>query len=169
MAQQTESGREPGGESGREFIFTRLLEAPRALVFKAWTDPQHMAQWWGPGGFTNPVCELDVRPGGAIRIDMRAPDGMTFPMKGTFEEVVEPERLVFTSTAMEDDAGEPQLVAHNTVTFTEESGRTRLVIKAVITRVTPEAMAALAGMEAGWTQSLDKLERHLAQQQEGSA
>lgn len=160
MAQQT--------ESGREFVFTRVLEAPRALVFKAWTDPRHMAQWWGPGGFTNPVCELDVRPGGAIRIDMRSPDGMTFPMKGTFEEVVEPERLVFTSTALENEAGEPGLVAHNTMTFTEEGGGTRLVIRAVVTHVTPEAMAALEGMEAGWTQSLDKLAQHLAEQREGA-
>lgn len=162
MTPQTESAR-------REFVFTRTLDAPRTLVFKAWTDPRHMAQWWGPAGFTNPVCELDVRPGGAIRIDMQAPGGgPTFPMRGAFEEVVEPERLVFTSTALADEAGEPGLVAHNTVTFTEEGGRTRLVIKAVVTRVTPEAMAALEGMETGWTQSLDKLEQYLVEQREGA-
>lgn len=166
MATQTDRG---GPPEGRRFVFTRTFDAPRDLVFKAWTEPERMAAWWGPAGFSNPTCELDVRPGGAIRIDMRAPDGMTFPMKGRFEEVVEPERLVFVSTAMENEAGEPGLEAHNTVTFTEEGGRTRLVITAVVTKVTPEAMAALEGMETGWTQSLDKLERYLAGQSGGSA
>ena len=56
---------------GRELIFTRILDAPRELVFKLWTEPHHLAQWWGPKGFTNPVCELDARVGGAIRVDRR--------------------------------------------------------------------------------------------------
>src|SRR6266576_3421118 len=68
-------------------VLTRVFDAPRELVFKAWTDTKHMAQWWGPNGFTNPVCELDARAGGAIRIDMRAPDGAVYPMKGVFEEI----------------------------------------------------------------------------------
>ncbi len=76
-------------------MITRTFDSPRELVFKAWTDPKHVTQWWGPHGFTNPVCELDVRPGGAIRIHMRGPDGTVYPMTGTFHEVVEPERLVF--------------------------------------------------------------------------
>jgi uncharacterized protein YndB with AHSA1/START domain len=62
----------------QELIITRVFDAPRKLVFKAWTDPKHVAQWWGPNGFTNPVCELDVRPGGAIRIDMHGPDGTIY-------------------------------------------------------------------------------------------
>jgi uncharacterized protein YndB with AHSA1/START domain len=61
---------------------TRVLDAPRALVFRAWTDPALMAKWWGPSSFTNPLCELDPRPGGAIRIHMRAPDGTVYPMTG---------------------------------------------------------------------------------------
>src|SRR5262249_2967459 len=95
--------------AGRELVLTRTFDASRSLVFKAWTGPEHRAGWWGPHGFTNPVCEVDVRPGGGIRIDMRWPDGTIAPMRGTFHEVDEPERLVFTSTALEDERGNPRL------------------------------------------------------------
>src|SRR6201981_2378158 len=80
----------------REITITRVFDAPRAMVFKAWTDAKELAQWWGPKGFTNPVCELDVRVGGAIRIHMRSPDGSVYPMKGDFREIVPPERLAFS-------------------------------------------------------------------------
>ncbi len=143
-------------------VITRVFDAPRDLVFKAWTDPQYVAQWWGPKGFTNPVCELDVRPGGAIRIDMRAPDGVTYPMKGVFHEIVAPERLVFTSSALEDDEGNPQLEVLTTVTFAEHNGKTKLTLEAVVVKATPAAAAALDGMELGWRQSLDRLAEHLA-------
>src|SRR5471030_3335358 len=82
--------------TGREFVITREFDAPRELVFKAWTDPKHLAQWWGPRGFTNPVCEWDVRPGGKIYDVMRAPNGVDYPMGGEFCEIVPPERLVFS-------------------------------------------------------------------------
>jgi uncharacterized protein YndB with AHSA1/START domain len=78
----------------------------------------------GAKGFTNPVCELDVRPGGGIRIDMRGPDGVVYPMDGVFHGIVEPERLVFTSRAFEKESGKTLIVVHNTVTFAEE-GRKR--------------------------------------------
>jgi uncharacterized protein YndB with AHSA1/START domain len=84
----------------QELVLTRVFDAPRELVFKAWTDPQRVAQWWGPRCFTNPVCELDVRPAGAIRIHMRGPDGTVYPMTGVYQ-VVEPERIVFTSAALD--------------------------------------------------------------------
>ena len=70
----------------REVTLTRLIDAPRALVWAAWTEPEHMAQWWGPHHFTNPRCEFDARPGGAIHIDMRGPDGTVYPMKGEVPE-----------------------------------------------------------------------------------
>jgi uncharacterized protein YndB with AHSA1/START domain len=79
--------------SGNEVILTHIIDAPRALVFKAWTDPKHFAQWWGPHGFTN-VCETGLRPGGAYRIVMRSPEGVDYPMRGVYLEVKEPERLV---------------------------------------------------------------------------
>jgi Activator of Hsp90 ATPase homolog 1-like protein len=69
----------------QELVLTRVFDAPRELVFKAWTDPKCVAQWWRPRGFTNPVCEVDVRPGGAIRIHMRGPDGTVYPMTGVYQ------------------------------------------------------------------------------------
>ena len=76
-----------------ELIVTRVLDATPENVFDAWTDPKQMEQWWGPKCFTNPVCELDVRPGGAWRIVMRGPDGMEYECGGVYSEVVKPERL----------------------------------------------------------------------------
>ena len=87
--------------SGREFVITREFAAPRELVFKAWTDPKHLAQWWGPKGFTNPVCEWDARPGGKIYDVMRAPNGADYPMGGEFREIVPPERLVLMCGALD--------------------------------------------------------------------
>ena len=149
-------------ERQRELVITRVFDAPRDLVYKAWTDPQHVAQWWGPKGFTNPVCELDVRPGGAIRIDMRGPDGVVYPMKGVFHQIVEPERLVLTTSAFEDEAGNPRLEVLNTVTFAEHDGKTKLTLHAVVVKSTPEVAAALDGMEEGWSQSLDRLGDYVA-------
>ena len=146
----------------RKLVIERIFDAPRELVWKAWTDPKHVAQWWGPHGFTNPVCELDVRPGGAILIHMRGPDGVVYPAKGVFHEIVEPERLVFTDSAFEDEEGNPQLEVLNTVTFAEHEGKTKLTLQAVVVKSTPDVEEALAGMEEGWSQSLDKLAEHLA-------
>ena len=140
----------------RELTITRVFDAPRELVFKAWIDPKQMAQWWGPQGFTNPVCELDPRPGGAIRIHMRAPDGVVHPMTGTFSEIVAPERLVFMAVA-EDQVGKPLLEALTTVTFEEQGGKTKLTVHASAVGIAPIAAQMLAGMEAGWTQSLERL------------
>ena len=135
----------------------RVFDALRELVWKAWTDPEHLARWWGPKGFTNVVHEWDARPGGNIHLEMIGPDGSGHPMGGTFHEVVEPERLVFTSTAFEDERGFPQLEALNTVTFVEEDGRTRVTLNAVVQKSAPAIAEALAGMSEGWSQSLDKL------------
>jgi uncharacterized protein YndB with AHSA1/START domain len=139
-----------------ELTITRVFDAPRELVFTMWTDPEHMAQWWGPQGFTNPVCEMDVRVGGAIRIHMRGPDGVVHPMTGTFREIVAPERLVFTAVA-EDQAGNPLLEALTTVTFAERGGKTTLTVHARAVGLAPVAPQMLAGMDAGWTQSLERL------------
>ncbi len=147
---------------GREVVFTRIIAAPRALVFRAWTDPKYLAEWWGPKGFTNPVCEVDVRPGGAIRIVMRAPADVPpqyrgdHPMSGTFHEIVEPERLVFT-TAVDNAGGERVLEPFVTVTFVEQRGQTTLTVTVRIVKATTQAASMLAGMEQGWGQSLDRL------------
>jgi uncharacterized protein YndB with AHSA1/START domain len=145
----------------REITITRVFDAPRDLVFKAWTDPRQMAQWWGPQGFTNPVCELDVRRGGAIRIHMRGPDGVVYPMTGTFREIAAPERLVFTAVA-EDQDGNPLLEALTTVTFEEQGGKTKLTVHASAVGLAPVAAQMLEGMQAGWTQSLERLQELVA-------
>jgi uncharacterized protein YndB with AHSA1/START domain len=140
----------------RALTLRRVFDAPRQLVFRMWTDPVHMARWWGPHDFTNPVCDLDVRAGGTIRIHMRAPDGTVHPMSGTFREVVPPERLVFDAVA-EDATGKPLLEAHTVVTFEDDGGRTRLTVETRAVGRAPIAPQMLAGMEAGWTQSLARL------------
>lgn len=135
---------------------TRIYNAPRERVWKAWTDPKQFAQWWGPAGFTNPRCEVDVRPGGAIRIDMRGPDGTVYPMTGVYEEVVAYERLVFTASAL-DEKGKPLFEVLNTVTFAEQGGKTKLTVQARVVTKTAGADAMLDGMEEGWKGSLDRL------------
>ena len=152
----------------REVKIVRTLNAPRALVWKAWTDPAHVARWWGPRGFTNPVCEWDARPGGRIRIVMRASEEIAkfigkadHPMTGEFTEVVPIERLAFVSTAV-DDNGTPLLEALTTVRLAERNGKTEMVLHAHAKGFVEIAARMLEGMEAGWTQSIDKLEEQLA-------
>ena len=141
----------------RELKFTRVLDAPREMVFRAWTDPAHLARWWGPRGFTSPLCELDVRPGGSIRIDMLGPDGRYFLMGGEYREIVPPERLVFSITGVKNESGEPELVNLNTVTFEREGGRTLLTFLTQVLKAGPGTEEFMAGMEEGWSQTLDRL------------
>lgn len=145
----------------RELTLTRVFAAPRALVFKVWTDPKHLAQWWGPDGFTNPVCEVDARVGGHLRIVMRAPDGAQFPMIGVFREVVAPERLVFTNIPV-DAHGKPLMDGLTTVTFAEHGGGTKLTVHTRAVGLMPHAARMLEGMEAGWGQTLDRLVAYVA-------
>ena len=145
----------------QELVMTRIFDAPREVVFKAWTDPERLKLWWGPTGFTNPVCELDVRPGGAIRIHMRAPNGVVYPMTGVYREIVEPERLVFISAAL-DDKGIPLFEILNTVTFAEHGGKTKLTVHAKVVMATPAGAPHLAGMEMGWSLTLDRLAEYVA-------
>ncbi|MGH6683581.1 MAG: SRPBCC family protein, partial [Pseudolabrys sp.] len=112
-------------------------------------------------GFTSSVPELDVRIGGKLRIVMHGPDGNDYPMKGVFREVVAPERLVFSNIAIDKD-GNHLLEGETTVTFKEQAGKTTLTVKAHAVGKVPNAAQMLAGMEAGWTQSIDKLEELVA-------
>jgi len=142
---------------GYTLTFTREFDAPRELVFRVWTDPAHLARWWGPSGFTSPVCEFEARPGGRIHIDMTGPDGTVYPMGGEVLEIAPPERLVFASTAFESEAGVPGLKAINTVNFMEAGDRTTVTLEARVVKAEPEAVGALAGMERGWSESLVRL------------
>lgn len=153
----TNSTATPPKTTDRELTLTRTFDAPRPLVYRAWTDAAHVASWWMPGpGFTAPVCEIDARPGGALRIDMRGPDGMLYPNTGMFFEAAEPERIVFTTTLL-DDAGHAIIANLNTVTFEERGGGTQLTLHTRAVHVAPEAAAAIAGMEEGWSNCLDHL------------
>ncbi len=139
-----------------EMEMTRLIRAPRALVWQAWTDPAQLQQWWGPQRFTNPRCEIDLRVGGLLHIDMRAPDGIVYPMSGTFEEIVPPERLVFLASAL-DEQGEPIFTNRNTVVFREIDGATEIALHVRVLSTTALAAQYLKGMREGWTMTLDKL------------
>ena len=144
-----------------EVVITRTFDAPRELVFCMWTEPEHRARWWGPKGFTNPVCEVDARPGGAILIHMCAPDGAVYPLTGTFLEVLPCERIVFASVAG-DAEGNPALDEITTVTFAAEGGKTNVTVRSRAVGIAPAAPFMLAGMEKGWSQSFDRLAASVA-------
>lgn len=144
-----------------ELIIKRIFDAPRELVFRAWTDPTLIAKWWGPTYFTIPTCEVDARLGGRLYIVMHGPKGSDFdidmPIKGYFHEFVPPSRLVFNTDAVEDDKGVPQLQVLCTVSFAELGGQTEMTLHLVLQSFNPASAAAWAGAETGWNQSLDKL------------
>ncbi|MGC4015888.1 MAG: SRPBCC domain-containing protein [Luteolibacter sp.] len=145
----------------REVALSRLLDASAEDTFDAWTDPARLAEWWGPQGFTNPVCQFEAKPGGIILIRMRAPDGTVYPMTGVVQEASAPERLEFLSAAL-DAEERPLFEIRNIVTFTREEAGTRLKLHARLNGPpTPETLPYLSGMQAGWAQSIDRLQRHL--------
>ena len=140
----------------REITLVRVFTAPRDVVFGMWTDAKHLAQWWGPHQFDNPVCEADARPGGKILIHMRGPDGMAHVMDGIYREITPPTRIVFTTSV--DQAGVRLLEGHNVVTFEDLGGKTRLTLQARVSGFTEITRMMVGGFEAGWTQSLEKFE-----------
>jgi uncharacterized protein YndB with AHSA1/START domain len=160
----------------QEVIFTRIINAPRELVFKAWTDSKHVAKWWGPHGFTNPVCEMDVRSRGTYRIVMRSPDGVEYPVKGVYLEVVENERLVMTDDCSghpdewhdlvnpnrDKGKGKPALESINTVIFENHNGKTKLSIRTRFESAAVRDAMLKMGMSEGWGESLERLEALLA-------
>jgi uncharacterized protein YndB with AHSA1/START domain len=141
----------------RELVVTRILDAPRALVFQAWTEPDRAARWWGPQGFTTLYCDMDVRPGGTFRASMRSPAGTVHWRRGVYREVVEPERLVFTF-AWEDAEGKPGLQTLVTVTFADLDGKTELTLRQGVF----ETVAARDDHRRGWTSTLARFAEYLA-------
>jgi uncharacterized protein YndB with AHSA1/START domain len=144
----------------RTIDLTRIYDAPRTLVWKVWTDPVHVARWWGPHGFSTPVCEWDARVGGKILLVMKGM-GIEHPMTGDFLDVVPPERLVFTAVAR-DARNAPLLEAHTIVTFNERGGKTIVSVKQTGNAIAEIAPQMLAGMETGWSQSLERLGDEIA-------
>jgi len=142
-----------------ELTLTRTFEVPRELVYKAWTNPQHVKEWWGPKDFTNPVCEMDVRPGGKWRIVMRGPDGSEYPSHGLYQEVVPDERLVLTDCF----EMEPKPVGDSTwtVTFEEHDAKTRLTIVVRCQSVEDRDTMIKMGWRGGTSQMLDRFADYL--------
>lgn len=143
--------------SDRELVISRIFDAPREKVFNAWTQPELLKQWFAPLPWTTPAAELDVRPGGSSLIVMRGPDGVEFPNRGVYLEVVENERLVFTNAYTK--AWEPSEKPFMTVIVTLEdlSGKTRYTARVLhwtsADRETHEKM----GFHKGWAQCADQL------------
>lgn len=151
----TESAKAQSGNNEppqTELTITRVFDAPRALVFKAWTQPEHMMQWWGPKGYTTPTCEMDVRVGGALRLCMRSSEGNDTWVRGTFREVVAPERLVFTAIDNANVSSETVI----TVRFEDLNGKTRLTMHQTFGQ-----REIARGAKEGWNTSFDRLAEYL--------
>jgi uncharacterized protein YndB with AHSA1/START domain len=156
----------------REFGLTRVFNAPRDLVFNVWTDPRYVALWWGVEGATIPRCELDVRPGGAWRIDMRTASGVVYQNAGVFLQVIANERLVYsdipdpTSPAW---AGAPPKPYLHTVSFEDDSsGGTRVVLRVRADSAADCERLLKLGMRDGMSQGLDRFARLLRELEVGS-
>ena len=142
----------------RELTITRVFDAPRELVFKAWTRPEHLANWWGPRGFTLPEHTMDFRPGGAYRFRMRPPEGGDVWWYGVYREIVPPERLVWTCSI--DDADGKPISAETvlTVTFEEHNDKTKLTLRQSVF----DSVANRDSHNEGWSDALDRLEMQIA-------
>ncbi len=137
---------------GLELEISRLVDAPPALVFKAWSSKDRLVRWWGPKDFSATSETLDFRVGGSYRHTIRGPDGRSYGMSGVYREIEEPATIVFTF-AWDDEHGQPTDMTLVTVTFAAEDGKTRLIFRQ---RPFPDA-AARDSHESGWGECLDRL------------
>ena len=149
---------EKNHESERELVLTREFDAPRALVWRAWTDPRHIGQWWGPRGFTITTHEIEVRPGGVWRFVMHGPDGTDYDNRIIYRELAPPERMVYAHGSDKDDDPEQFMV---TVTFHDRGDKTELTMRMLFaTAAQREQTAAFGAVELG-NQTLDCLAEYL--------
>jgi uncharacterized protein YndB with AHSA1/START domain len=147
-----------GNIAGREIVTSRLLNAPRELVFEAWTKPEHIVNWWGPNGFTNTIHEMEVKPGGVWRFMMHGPNGVDFPNRISFIEVVKPERLTYWHDEDVDDGPNKFYVI---VTFEAKGKKTNLTMRAILKSAEALAEAKKFGAIEGGKQTLEKLDAYL--------
>jgi len=148
--------------SGKELVISRLLNAPRELVWEVWTQPEHVKHWWGPNGFTNTIHEMEVKPGGVWRFMMHGPDGTDFPNKIVFKEVKKPERLVYAHSS--DDENDPTRF-QTTVTFEKQGDKTFLTMRALFeTAEERDRVVKKAGAEEGGKQTLSRLDAYVSAQ-----
>jgi uncharacterized protein YndB with AHSA1/START domain len=157
------------GERGKQEVFiTRLFDAPREMVWQAWTKPEHFMLWWGPRDFTCPYCEMDLREGGKYLNCMRSPEGKEYWGTGVFQEIIPMERLVFTDSfadengnvvpgtyyGMSPDFPLEMLVI---VTFEDQDGKTKMTLRHIGLPAGPDS----EGTHQGWSESFDKLAESL--------
>ena len=146
----------------REIVISRVIAAPRELVFDAFTDAKNIGTWWGPNGFRSTVHEMDVRPGGVWRYTMHGPDGKDWPNKVVYLEVVRPERLVYRHGTDGDVANDPHSF-HVTISFAETAGKTTVTLHNILSSVEQlEAVKQFGAVEGG-KQNLERLERYILQ------
>ena len=143
--------------SDREILMTREFDAPRDLLFRAYTDPAAIPHWWGPRRYTTTVEAMDVRPGGAWRYVSRGQDGVEYSFNGVYREIVPPERIVCTF----EFEGMPGHVSVDTVTFEERDGRTTLTVRSLFETVEDRDGMLGSGMEEGFAETLDRLAEHV--------
>lgn len=155
-------------EEQQELVITRVFDAPRDLVFKSWTEPEHVMRWWGPKGFTCPVCKIDLRPGGVFFNCMRSPDGKDYWSRGVYLKIVKPERIVCTDT-FADEKGNPVSPrqygmspdwpeeAQIAVTLAQHGRKTKFTLHHYPIKPGTERDMC----QQGWNESLDKLEDYL--------
>ena len=154
----------PTTSTKQELVIERVFDAPRELVWRAWTEPEHMMRWWGPKGFTTPHCEIDFRVGGKMLNCMRSPEGQDYWSTGVYREIVPLERIVCTDS-FADEKGNVVPATHygmtadvpletiSTLTFEELDGKTKLTLKHSI----PASIAEQVGAREGWSEAFDKL------------
>lgn len=159
-----------GERREQDILITRVFDAPRDLVWKAWTEPEHFKRWWGPKDFTCPFCEMDLRVGGKYLNCMRSPEGKEYWGTGVFREIIPMERLVFTD-CFADEKGNVVPATHYglsadfplemlvIVTFEDLNGRTKMTLEHIGVPVGPDS----DGTQQGWSESFDKLAQTLQQ------
>jgi uncharacterized protein YndB with AHSA1/START domain len=152
----------------KEANFERTYNAPVETVWRAWTDPEQLKQWWGPNYVTIPECEIELKVGGRFYIVMQATEemgeyaGTRWPMEATFTEVEENTKLSYEAKAWtEGHEDETMIEQVSTMTLSEENGKTKLSLNAAIMKSGPDAGTAIEGMKYGYGQQFDKLEKYL--------
>ncbi len=169
MSPRDESASRPSGAPGRqaaerEFSMTRTINAPRQIVFEAWTNADLLARWFGPNGTSIPYAKVDARPGGVMHCCMRMPDGQEIWSKGIYREVVKPDRIVVTDSFADKDGNvvRPETYGMTpewpeqaliTITLKDRDGKTELTVRHSV----PESLANKSGAGQGWSETLDRL------------
>ena len=156
MAVSTGKSSAASSAVGRELVITRVFDAPRDIVFKAWTDPEAATQWWGPKGFTLTHHELDIRPGGKWRVCMRSPEGVDHWAHGVYREIVAPERFVYT-WAWEKPVGTPGRQTLVTVELAEQGAKTKMTFR----QAEFETVKDRDEHVEGWSETFDRLAEFL--------